>query len=75
MSNTKELQIVERNEFNHQGILQVKYFVYYGERVISLTDSLKEAEDVYYNILNRKSEPSRIVLKQALVSDSNNQII
>jgi len=68
-NNTHELQIIESKKFNGEGHLIIKYYVYFANECIKSADSLEEAEEVYYNILNRKENPSRIVIKQAYVAN------
>jgi hypothetical protein len=66
----KELKIVERNEFNREGIIETYFAVWYGDSLVRTCDDLEVAESIYYNILNRTKEPSSNVIKQAYVSDN-----
>ena len=46
----KELKIVERNEFNREGIIETYFAVWYGDSLVRTCDDLEVAESIYYKI-------------------------
>lgn len=72
LNNTIKIQIVERKQFNTDGQLYTKYFVYFGDDCVSSRDTFEEAEEVYYNILKRHDDPSRKVIKEAFLNQPLN---